>query len=88
MNLFSLDKIKNQDKASYQSCGGVVQQSISAYKITRYFTVAGNENVVKHNAKFGLTDGAGIGVNALVVADIEPYAIVGGVPARFIRYMA
>jgi acetyltransferase-like isoleucine patch superfamily enzyme len=48
----------SQDKASYRSRGGVVQKVISAYKIARHFTVAGDENVVKHNAEFYLTDGA------------------------------
>lgn len=47
-----------QDKASYRSRGGVVQKVISAYKIARHFRVAGDENVVKHNAEFWLTDGA------------------------------
>jgi len=31
-------------------------------------------------------DGAVIGANALVKKDVEPYAIVGGVPAKLIRY--
>jgi len=31
-------------------------------------------------------DGAIIGANSVVTSDVEPYAIVGGVPARFIRF--
>ena len=47
-----------QDKASYRLRGGVIQKVISAYKLARYFTATGNENVIKHNAEFWLTDGA------------------------------
>lgn len=35
-----------------------MQKVVSAYKIARYFTSAGSENVVKLNAEFWLTDGA------------------------------
>jgi len=31
-------------------------------------------------------DGAIIGANSVITSDIEPYSIVGGVPAKFIRY--
>ncbi len=38
--------------------------------------------------KCGITigDGAIIGANSIVVKDVPPYAIVGGVPAKLIRY--
>lgn len=53
-------------------------------------TVIGNDvwigaNVyIKDGVKIG--DGAIIGANAVVTKDIEPYAIVAGVPAKLIRY--
>ena len=46
------------DKASYRSRGGLVQRAISRYKIARYFSVAGKDNLIKHNTEFWLTDGA------------------------------
>lgn len=46
------------DKASYRGRGGLMQKIISKYKLARYFSSAGSENVVKHNAEFWLTDGA------------------------------
>ena len=33
-----------------------------------------------------ISDGAIVGANALVTKDVPPYAIVGGVPAKIIRY--
>jgi acetyltransferase-like isoleucine patch superfamily enzyme len=46
------------DKASYRNRGGLVQRIVSAYKIARYFTAAGKNNVIKHNADFWLTENA------------------------------
>jgi acetyltransferase-like isoleucine patch superfamily enzyme len=40
--------------------------------------------VIKSGVTIG--DGAVIGANSIVVKDVPPYAIVGGVPAKLIRY--
>ncbi len=55
-----------------------------------YSVVIGNDVWIGNGVaiKSGITigDGAVIGVGAVVTKDVEPYAIVGGVPARVIRY--
>lgn len=53
-------------------------------------TVIGNDVWIGNGATFlpGLKvgDGAIIGANAVVTADVAPYAVVGGNPARVLRY--
>ncbi len=53
-------------------------------------TKIGNDVWIGHNASImsGVTigDGAVIAANAVVTKDVPPYAIVGGVPAKIIRY--
>jgi virginiamycin A acetyltransferase len=53
-------------------------------------TVIGNDVWIGHNATImagvEIGDGAIIATNATVVSDVEPYSIVGGNPARLIRY--
>lgn len=44
----------------------------------------GNGAFIKSGIRIG--DGAVIGAGAVVTKDVEPYAIVGGVPAHVIRY--
>jgi carbonic anhydrase/acetyltransferase-like protein (isoleucine patch superfamily) len=60
-------------------------------KVEEYKSIAiGNDVFIGANAIVldGVTvgDGAVIGAGAVVTADVPPYAIVGGVPARVIRY--
>jgi len=44
----------------------------------------GSDAVVKHGVTIG--DGAVVAAGAVVVKDVPPYAIVGGVPAKVIKY--
>ena len=44
----------------------------------------GNNAIIKYGIKIG--DGAIIGSGAMVTKDVEPYSIVGGVPAKIIKY--
>lgn len=52
--------------------------------------IIGNDVWIGHNVSFiggiRIGDGAIVGTGALVTKDVPPYAIVGGVPAKIIRY--
>ena len=48
------------------------------------FVFIGSRDMILPDVKIGT--GAVIAAGAVVTKDVEPYAIVGGVPAKFIRY--
>lgn len=66
------------------------QEEILEKHITSKKTVIGNDVWVGKNASImagvKIGDGAVIGAGAVVAKDVPPYAIVGGVPAKIIKY--
>lgn len=66
---------------------GFISKSIPMH---RDRVVIGNDVLISLNAVIlqgvSIGDGAVIGAGAVVTRDVEPYEIVGGVPAKHIRY--
>ncbi|WBU62651.1 DapH/DapD/GlmU-related protein [Paracoccus aerodenitrificans] len=62
----------------------------AAHKATAARTRIGHDVWIGHGASVisgvRIGDGAVIGANAVVTKDVPPYAVVGGVPAKIIRY--
>lgn len=62
-----------------------------SYSLPRMEVVIGNDVWIGHNATIlyptkKIGDGAVIAVGSVVVEDVPPYAIVGGYPAKVLRY--
>ncbi|MDG1118552.1 MAG: sulfotransferase domain-containing protein [Flavimaricola sp.] len=78
------------DKAVYEATKPDPDLSAKARRDLTKVTYVGNDVWIGHGAiitagvKVG--DGAVVGANAVVTKDVEPYAIVAGVPAKLIRY--
>ncbi len=69
---------------------GTTYTDLERFKEIDSNTVIGNDVWIGYGAVIlsGITvgDGAIIAAGAVVTKDVEPYTIVGGVPAKFIRY--
>jgi len=78
------------DKVVYEATKPDPDLSAKARRDLTRVTRVGNDVWIGHGAIItaGVTvgDGAVIGANAVVTKDVEPYAIVAGVPAKLIRY--
>lgn len=72
------------------------QTFVKENKFEEYLSVEGNSIIVGNDVWIGshavirggieIGDGAIVAMGAVVTKDVPPYAIVGGVPARIIRY--
>jgi acetyltransferase-like isoleucine patch superfamily enzyme/acyl carrier protein len=71
----------------YHPAGGFTE----GYELARVQVEIGNDVFIGHNATIlyptkKIGDGAVIAAGSIVVGDVPPYAIVGGYPARVLRY--
>ena len=72
---------------TYRKMFGIVKENKEIYNMK---TIIGNDVWIGCNAVIlaGVTvgDGAVIAAGAIVTKDVEPYSVVGGVPAKHIKY--
>lgn len=74
VNIFTLQH--DIDSADYRTEGGKVA-------IGNYAVIGGRATILPFVT---IGEGAVVATGAVVTKDVAPYALVGGVPARFIRY--
>jgi acetyltransferase-like isoleucine patch superfamily enzyme len=75
------------DKASYRNRGGMLQRTVSAYKTARYFTSAGKNTVIKHNAEFWITENAILEIgNNCTIQDYAFFQLTKPQPKVFIGH--
>lgn len=88
LQYMSTSPIFTQKINALQECW--IDKNIFEHKSTDERVYIGNDvwvgSHVLINGGVHIGDGAVLGAGAVVVKDVPPYAIVGGVPARIIRY--